>query len=250
MSLLLMLAAAAAEAPICADRPTKANSVCTVPPGTLQVESGLVSWSLTKVGGTRTTVLAVAQTTLKLGLTNTSDIEVGVTPYAKVRVKHGGSVSGFGDMIVRYKRRLTGESAVVQAAVIPFVKIPTASHGLGNGKAEGGLAVPISFVIAGPATITLGPEADLLADDDGEGRHVAVVNLVNVAGPIAPRLTLAGELWSNLNFDPANTVRQASADAALSFAASNDIQLDAGMNFGLTRATTDIEVYAGASMRF
>jgi hypothetical protein len=250
MSLVLLLAAAAAGAPICADRPTKANAVCTVPAGMLQVESGLAGWSVTQVAGTRTTLVTVAPTTLKLGLTDSSDLELAMTPYARVRVQHGGSISGFGDVLVRYKQKLTADSAPVQAAVIPFVKLPTASNGLGNGRVEGGLAVPISFAIAGSATMTLGPEADLLADDDGQGRHVAVVNLVNVSGPIAPRLTLAVELWSNLNFDPAHTIRQASADAALSYAASNDVQLDAGMNFGLNRATADVELYAGASMRF
>ena len=43
---------------------------------------------------------------------------------------------------------------------------------------------------AGPVTLTLGPEVDLLADADGDGRHAALVNLVNLSAPVAPRLTL------------------------------------------------------------
>jgi len=250
MSMALLLVAAAVEAPICADRPAKATAVCTVPAGMFQVESGLADWSVTNVGATRTTVLTLGQTTFKLGLTDTSDIEIAATPFTKVRVKHGGSVSGFGDIFVRYKQELTKDLAPVQAAVLPFVKVPTASHDLGDGKFEGGLAVPISFAIAGPVTMTLGPEADVLGDIDGHGRHLAVVNVVNLGSPIAPRLTLGGELWSNLNFDPSGTVRQASADASLAYAASNDVQLDGGVNFGLTRATADVELYAGVSMRF
>jgi len=97
--------------------------------------------------------------------------------------------------------------------------------------------------------MTLGPEADLLADADGSGRHLALVNLVNVAGSIAPRLTLAGEFWSSFNFDPAGTVRQASADAAVGYVFSNNVQIDAGANIGLTRDTADIELYAGFSIR-
>jgi hypothetical protein len=98
--------------------------------------------------------------------------------------------------------------------------------------------------------MTVGPEADLLADGDSSGRHFAVVNLVNVAGPVAPRLTLAGELWSNFNFDPAGTLKQASADAALAYAVSSGFQLDAGANVGLTRDTPDVEIYGGLSARF
>ena len=255
MSLMLAMVAAAAAAPevppICTDRPAKANAVCTVPRGKVQLETSAAGWSLTKVDGVKTKVLMVASSFVKVGLSERSDLQVGVTPYARFTVEHGEERdhhSGIGDLLLRYKHRLTSRDAKVQAGVIPFVKLPTASHGVGNGTVEGGLAVPVSFV--GPVTITIGPEADVLADTDGHGRHVAIVNLINIAGTLAPRLTLSGEVWSNFNFDPAGTVRQASVDAALAFAVSNDLQLDAGTNFGLTRDTADVEVYAGASIRF
>ena len=249
---LLLAAATAAPAPICTDRPTKANATCTVPAGKIQLEAAPIGWSVTELGNTRSDLLTLGSSFVKVGLTDRSDLQVGFTHFARLTVKQGGTrdrVSGFGDVTVRYKHRLTTDGAPVQAAVIPFVKLPTAAHGLGNGKAEGGLAVPVSFAL-GKVTATLGPELDLLADADGGGRHVAVVNLVNFAIPAAPRVTLVGELWSNFNFDPAGTVRQASADAALVYAVSETVQLDVGANAGLTRATADLEVYVGTSLRF
>lgn len=244
--------AQAEDSPICTDRPTKANAVCTVPAGKVQIESSAAGWTLTEVGGARTELLAISPTVLKVGLSGRSDLQIGFTPYAELTAKDSGArsrTSGFGDVIVRYKHRLTVEGAV-QVAAIPFVKLPTAAKGLGNDKLEGGLAVPISFSLTGPVTVTLGPELDLLADSDGSGRHLALVNLVNLSAPIAPGLTLAGELWSNVNFDPAGTVEQASLDSALAYAATRRLQLDAGANVGLTRDTADIEIYAGASVRF
>ena len=251
---LLMLAAeTAALPPICTERPSKANATCTAPVGHLQIETSLAGWSLTKADGARTDVVSVGSTFARVGLSGSSEIQVGVTPYARVVVKDGGTrneASGFGDVTIRYKQRLTGPDAPVQVALLPFVKLPTAKHDLGNGKVEGGIAIPVSFALAGPVSMTLGPEVDLLADSDGHGRHAAIVNLVNVSGPIAPRLTLAGEIWTNFNFDPAGTVKQASADAALAYAVSDNLQLDAGANFGLTRETADVETYAGLSVRF
>lgn len=252
-TLSLVLAAAAGTAPICTDRPTKANAVCTVPAGRAQLESSVAGWSLTKAGGTRAELLTVGSSVLKLGLSGRSDLQLGFTPYAELTTKVDGSrdsVFGFGDLVVRYKHRLTSDDAKVQVAAIPFVKLPTAAAGLGNDKVEGGLAMPISFALAGPVTMTLGPELDLLADADGRGHHGALVNLINLSAPIAPRLTLAAELWTNLNFDPGGTVRQASVDGALAFALTDDVQLDAGANLGLTRDTPDVELYAGASVRF
>lgn len=252
MSVLLALAVAAA-APICTDRPAKANAVCTVPAGKVQLESSLAGWSLTKAGGARTELLSLGSTVAKRGLTGQSDLQVSVTPYARLTVKDAGTrsrASGFGDVLVRYKHRLTDDGSKVQVAAIPFVKAPTANRGVGNGKVEGGLAVPVSFALSGPFTMTFGPEVDVLADADGSGRHLALVNLVNIVAPVAPRLTFVGELWSNLNFDPSGTVRQASADVAFAYAVSDELQLDAGGNVGLTADTPDLELYAGISARF
>lgn len=245
-------ALAADESPICTDRPTKANATCTVPAGKFQLESTAAGWARIAGGGARTDIWTIGASVLKLGLSDYSDLQIGVTPYLHAETRAAGSkssISGFGDVTVRYKHRLTDEGSKVQVAVIPFVKLPTAKRGLGNGKVEGGLAVPLSLAV-GSATLTFGPEVDLLADADGDGRHVALVNLVNLAGPIAPRLTLVGELWTMTNFDPADTVTLASADVAFAYAISPAVQLDLGANLGLTKDTADTELYAGVSLRF
>lgn len=253
MTFAVALLMAAEAAPICADRPAKGNGVCTVPAGAFQLETGAVDWSLTKASGSRTEQLIIGSSFLKLGISDSSDLELGFTPFVQVTAKGPGPrtrASGFGDVMLRYKRRLTGQDAAVQIAAIPFVKLPTADKDIGNGKVEGGLAVPISFSIAGPVTMTLGPEVDVLADADGSGRHFGLVNLVNLSATVAPRVTIGGEIWGNWNLDPDGTVRQASADAAIAYAASNRLQYDVGANLGLTRATADVELYAGASLLF
>jgi len=241
------------ETTICTDRPAKANAVCTVPTGKWQLESTVAGWSRLEGGGGRTEGFTLGSSFLKLGLSKQSDLEIGITPFVHVQTKAGGSesnASGFGDLIVRYKRRLTGEGSKVQVAAIPFVKLPTASSSIGNGKVEGGLALPISFALAGPVTATLGPEVDFNADSDGRGRHLALVNLISLSAPIAPKVTFVAELWSNINFDPAGTARQVSADAAVAYLVNRRFQLDAGANVGLTHDTPDVEIYVGASVLF
>lgn len=186
LSFISAAQAQADEPPICTDRPTKANSVCSVPPGRIQLETSALGWSLTEVRDSHTELLTVASSFAKIGLTDRSDLQIGFTPFAELTSRAGGvsdRVSAFGDLLVRYKHQLTGEGAPVQLAVIPFLKLPTAADGLGNDKVEGGLAVPISFALADPVTMTLGPEFDLLADADGDGRHLALVNLITSRCP-------------------------------------------------------------------
>ena len=49
------------------------------------------------------------------------------------------------------------------------------------------------------------------------------------------KLNLSAELWGGWDWDPSGTTREASADGAVAYLLSNDLQLDAGANFGLNR---------------
>ena len=250
---LLALAAAAPDLTICADRPSKANATCTVPVGHWQLEVSGADWAHMRDSGARVEVTSIGQTFVKLGLSDHSDVEVGFAPFVGIRTSGGGMhdhLSGIGDVVVRYKHRLTGPDSAIQVGLLPFVKLPAAGQKIGNGKVEGGVAVPANF--AGPAgvTVTIGPEIDALSDADGHGYHPALTNLVNLGIAPSDRIMLSAELWNNLNFAPHGTIRQWSADASAAFLPSSRVQLDAGANFGLSRATPDLEIYAGASILF
>ena len=147
---LLLLAGAMAspahaeEEPICTDRPTKANAVCTVPAGKWQLESSAVDWLRIEQGGSETETLLLGASVVKLGVSDRSDLQLAFTPYVRISTD-GNRVSGFGDVTVRYKHRVTGADSPVQVALIPFVKLPTAKTGIGNGKAEGGVGTADQF---------------------------------------------------------------------------------------------------------
>jgi len=252
--LLLCGGSAAAADPICADRPGKATATCTVPAGHWQVEAGLADWTLQKGAGERDTSLALGETTIKIGLTDRSNIEIDVAPWQRTISRASGerdSASGFGDLNILYKQRLTSAEAAVQVAAMPFVKAPTARHALGNGKWEGGLLLPIGYAIPkSPLGIGLTPEIDLAADADGRGHHAAMAQVASLGWQASQRLNLSGEIWGQWDWDPSGTRRQASADGSVAYLVGSDVQLDAGANFGLNRVTPDVEVYAGVSKRF
>jgi hypothetical protein len=250
---ILLAAAAVGAAPICPDRPSKADGTCTVPAGHVQLETGLVDWTHDSSSGSRSDVMSWGGTFVKYGLGDRSDIEFGFTPLVTERVRAGGErdrESGFGDAMVRLKQRLTSDGAPVQAAIIPFAKLPTARHALGNGKLEGGIAVPLSTALGKSLSLTLGPEMDLRADADRHGYHAAMSQLVNFGLAASPRLTLSAELWGQWDWDPAGTSKQVSADASAAYLVNSELQLDAGANLGLNRETPDVELYAGISRRF
>ena len=99
------------------------------------------------------------------------------------------------------------------------------------------------------AAVVLGEQRLTYAQVNAAANQVA--NML-VARGIQPgdKVALSAELWSNVNFAPHGTIRQWSADASLAVLPTKRIQLDAGANFGLSRATPDLELYAGASILF
>lgn len=260
MPLAVLLAAISAPAfaqgpgddAICTDRPGKGNNACTVPKGAVQLETDIFNWTRDEQGGVRTDTIVYTNPTLKFGLSDSSDIQINIAPYEEVRTRTGGvtdRVGGIGDLFVRFKQRLTGASAKTQVALFPFVKLPTARRALGNGAVEGGLAVPVNIDLGHDVSLGISPEADLLLDADGSGRHVAVMSAVNIGKTIG-KVTVAAELWGQEDFDPAGTTEQVSADLMATWMPKPKLQFDVGANFGLNRDTPDVQVYAGVSTRF
>lgn len=254
MLLVPSVARAAEGEPICADRPGIATPTCTVPPGMVQVESALSDWAQDRTAGVRTDDLSVGETALKLGLTDSFHVEVDVAPYVRSRVRDGGvseTASGFGDVALAAKYRFTGDSAPVQVAVRPFVKIPTAKSSLGNGKVEGGLVLPVEYSLPGSQlSLALSPELDVNADGDGSGHHLGTAQVIGLGIPLSSRLSASAELWGYWDFDPRGTARQYAAAGSFAYLLSDDVQIDAGAIFGLNRNTPDVEIYSGIAVRF
>ncbi|MFS8425232.1 transporter [Xanthomonas campestris pv. incanae] len=244
----------ATEAPLCTDRPTKANSTCTVPAGAWQLETDIGSYTRDSQPGTRIETSVFTNPTLKYGVSDRIDLQLNWAPQLQVKTTDRAtgarsSLSGGGDIYLRMKARFY-ESDTATVAVLPFVKAPTARTGLGNDEWEGGIALPINFALPNSFSLTFGPEVDWLADRDGSGNHIAVINAINLARPLTPKLSMAVEVWSSINRDPAETIEQYSADIATAYLINPLLQLDVGANFGLNDRNPDAQVYVGLAHRF
>lgn len=240
---------------ICTDRPTKSNYACTIEPGHFQYEADLFNATTYSNKGNSTETWLILNPTLKYGIAPGIDIEGSFSPFARVRNNDAGGASseiaGPSDFIVRLKYQFPdADESRLQATLLPYLKAPTARLGIGNGAWEGGLLLPVNYKLTDTITLTSVPELDILKNGLNDGRHAATTQLVNVGFALPGNFTLYAELWGAWNFDPAATVEQFSADAALAYAATPYLQLDAGLNFGLNAATPGVQGYIGISQKF
>ncbi len=228
------------------DRPDVTESAYTVDAGHVQIEFDLARFTRDhhtpeRDGGSDS--WSFAEANIKLGLTNRMDLQLVVPTYNRVR----GGAEGFGDLTLRLKVNMWGNDGGTTAlALMPFVKIPTAADGLGNDEVEGGLIIPFAAELPAGWGFGAMAEIDIVASEGG-GHHPELVTSFTFSHDIA------GDLGGYLEFVSVlseKTDWAASFNCGLTYGLTEDIQLDGGVNIGLTRAAEDLSPFIGLSVRF
>lgn len=240
------------------DRPDQTESSKTVDAGHFQVELDFVSavFDREHSGGTdvRTTIWNAAPVNLKLGLLNDVDIQFILDPYIHAEVKDRKTrrvarASGFGDVQTRLKINFWGNDAgATSFAMMPFVKWPLPESELRNGKTEGGVIFILGYDLPagwGSAVMT---EADFVSNGDG-GYDTEFVNSITFSHGLIGNLGAYTEFFSVVSSN-AEIPWQGYADLGFTYAVNEDVQLDFGCNFGVTRTAADFIPFVGMSFRF
>ncbi len=251
LALLIAVPAAADNLrPLCPDRPGKGTSPCTVDDGHFQIEIDAFDQTFQHADGAsiRTTILG--DPLLKYGLSDTLDIEAGMAPYIEQHTP-GHALSGQGDLYLRGKWNFLGGDGPLAAVIEPFVKLATATRGLGNGALEEGLVLPLSYDLGGNWSLASTPEVDVLLNASGAGRHATAIDVIGLGRALENGITLGAEAWTSQDCDPTRVTAQYSFDLDAAWQPANDsaLQLDAGINFGLNRNTPGTQLYLGLSRR-
>ena len=237
------------------DRPDKTESPYTVDAGHFQAEIDLLTYSYDRDNGRTVESFAIAPTNFKIGLLNNMDLQIVVETYNIQRTRDRDAraneqISGFGDVTVRWKTNLWGNDGGNTAfGVMPFVKFPTNQHGLGNDAVEGGIILPLAVSLPGDFNLGAMTEVDFVQNEDSSDYHGEFINSITVSHSIVGELSGYVEFFSNVS-----TERDAewvgTFDFGFTYGIGPNIQLDAGMNVGLTRSADDLNPFVGLSIRY
>lgn len=241
------------------DRPDKTESPYTVDAGHFQIESDLVSFSYDAYNGEpndlRTQSWSFANANLKVGLLNNVDLQLVVPTFNYVRAEDRTSgivdkSSGFGDLVTRLKINFWGNDGGKTAfGIMPFLKFPTSQENLGNGAFEGGLIVPLALQLPAEWQMGLMTELDFNRDSSGSGYHTEFIHTITVSHDIVGDLAGYVEFFSSVSTEKESDW-VGTVDLGLTYGLTADIQLDAGVNIGVTRAADDFNPFVGLSWRF
>lgn len=240
------------------DRPTRANIPYTIDAGRYQVEADLGSLTRDTFNKTRTrqTTWTGLSPIFKVGLTNDVQADVvfsGLYNRSEVTDRATGTTQtadGFGDVSLRAKINLWGnEGGSTAFALMPYVKLPTSTGGVGNDQLEGGVFAPLAISLPLDLTMIVMTQFDAQKNLGDTGTHAHFSQLVNVNRTIVDNVTGYVELYAD------ESARRGAGtfytvDFGVAWVIAPNLQLDLGTYVGLNKAAPDLQAYVGIARRF
>jgi hypothetical protein len=238
------------------DRPDKTESPYTVDAGHFQVEESLLDYTYDQRNsdGTdiRTDSWSIVPMNLKIGLFNNADFQLVLNPSIRERSEGDGekeNKEGFGDVQTRLKVNVWGNDGGSTAfAVMPFVKFPTNTGDLGNKAYEGGIILPLAVSLPAEWSMGVMTEFDFNRNEDKD-YYTDFINTVTFGHQIIGDLDGYMEFFSSFNREE-NSPWVGTVDLGLTYAVSKHIQLDGGVNIGVTNSADDFNPFLGLSVRY
>ncbi len=242
------------------DRPSLYTSPQTVDAGHFQLEMDAVNYVYDRHNPEHASVDVdqwnPAPFNLRIGLTKGTELDILYDGYINLRTRDrdAGTTrtqSGFGDVTLQYKYNFFGNDGGKFAfGVIPYVKLPANTAGLGNRYVEGGVLLPLSIDLGHNFEAGLETEFDALRNDADTRYEVAFTNIAFLGyNFLDKKFQVYGEFYSQVNQGPDSQVA-ATVNGGLLYFIGKNAEVDIGCNFGVTRAAPDFMPFTGFSVRF
>lgn len=242
------------------DRPDTTESPITVDAGHFQLELSFVDYTRNRDrDGVRTTSTVYAPFNLKVGLTNRIDFQLIFEPWIVSRTRTPGqpteTIRGQGDLTLRLKINLWGNDGAEAGfgkttfGLMPYLKIPTARSGIGNGRVEGGLIVPLSIELPNDFALSFMLEGDIVRDSNNRRYGLELLHTASLGRKIFGEL---GAYVEYVGITPTRTgaTYRAFFSTGLTYGLGKNAQIDAGARFGLNRGTDDFNFFTGLAFRY
>jgi hypothetical protein len=244
------------------DRPDNTESPFTVDAGHFQTETTLFGFtrSSTAADGSFTNSYEVGTTDVRVGLTNSSEMNLIWQPYGIVQthaLAPGGTLlqSGVGGLEIRGKINLWGNDTFDKPGstafgLLPFISVPTdRGNGVSPDAVEGGLIIPYSIKLSKTFDLTLNGGVEAIHNNAAAGYHAQYIASASLGHDWTEQLSAYYEIYSELN---AASLRGdvVLLSTGMTYQVTKNLQLDSGVNVGVTPAADRLNPFVGVSVRF
>lgn len=233
--------------PFDTDRPSRGVSPFTVDPGWQLLEADVVNYA--KSPPPSHEQYNFARATLRTGLVPGVESQIAI-PFYNSQTGDGPK-HGFGDVELRCKLNFLRQgNNQLGIGILPGVTIPTGARGFTSKAVEGSLPFMIAYALNDDWTLGLTLEWDWRKNEEDMGTHTEFGSGVVVTRAIGERFATFIEVYSlGANVSNAGGIA-ATVDTGLTFKATENVQLDVGLNIGVTEAADDLNAFTGIATRF
>ena len=244
------------------DRPDTTESPFTVDAGHVQIETNLFGYSRSRpdLEGTITDTFDVATTNIRVGLTNSAEINFVLQPYGGITTRpldpsRAFRSSGVGGLEIRAKVNFWGndtfgEPGSTALAVLPFVSLPVdRANGVSPTYVEGGLVVPFGVQLSDKFGLGINAVGLSLRDSGAARHHAEFLTSASLAYEWTETFSTYYEVVAQVGrHDPQGDI--VLLDSGFTYKLNKNVQLDGGVNFGVTPAAARINPFVGITTRF
>jgi len=191
---------------------------------------------------------------LKVGLFDRLDLQLILEPYNHVYETEVGYFQttrrGFGDTTLRLKFNCWGnDSGITALALMPFATFATSQEGVGLDHFEGGLIVPFSAALPWDFYLGLSGSLAMTRSNAERDYHSEYTGSISLSRKLFGDLEGYVECFNSVTTEK-GIGRATTFDLGLIYWLSDNLQLDAGVDIGMTTWADDWYAFVGTSWRF
>lgn len=213
----------------------------TVKPGRFLLEMDALSLTLDREDDFKYTAFGAASVFLTTGVRHNLDVQLGAELFVTQRIETSGFTdrnTGMGDLYVRTKWRFfEAEATDNAAAIIPYLKIPTNSGGVGNEAIEGGVILPWEARFPGGINLYAMAELDFLRNDADDGYDTYWFGSMALSRPLFGGIGLYAEIAGGKSAGGA--AFEGTMGGGVTFAISDLAWWDFAVYRGISRGAAD-----------
>src|SRR5215470_9537724 len=244
------------------DRPDITESPFTVDAGHVQFETTLVGYTRSAPDQERTVSdeFDFFTTNLRIGISNSAEFDLVWQPYGTIRSRQEDPLrifhqSGIGGLNLRAKFNLWGNDSfekpgATALALLPFVLLPTDRHnGISPEFVAGGIVVPLAIKLSDKWEVAANVGLVHLRDDAESSYHTEFLTSVSFSYEWSEKLGTYYEIAGRFNTENSQG-DPVVLGTGVTYKLSKNLQLDAGVNVGVTPGADRINPFIGLSARF
>jgi hypothetical protein len=244
--------------PMTVDGPGETDTPYTVDAGHFQVEMVLLGYSayenVFEGVNYRYDWWSIGPINLKVGLFNQLDLQLILEPYNHAYEREHGyyavSSSGLGDTTLRLKLNCWGNDGGPTAfAIMPYFRFPTSEAGVGNTNLEAGLIFPFSLALPAEFHLGLTTKFAKLRSQKDSDYHTEYINSISLARELFWDLEGYVEFFSAVSTER-DVGWAGTFNTGLLYWLSDDLQINTGVEIGLTSWADDWYGFVGMAWRY